>query len=204
MKILAVGAHPDDIEYGCCGFLLRMKQEGPEVSLLVVSSGEKGLSDHSRNRIIEQQKAFDMCGFSQLFVKDFPDGDIVCNNRLVSEIESVIQETSSDFILVNYPKDYHQDHRSVAQAVIAATRTERGLLFYRAYSAIDFHPNIYVKIDAVVSKKIEVLHCFRSQIEKNIGKMIDFVECSISMNRYYGNQTATEYAEGLCLYKYIL
>ena len=204
MKILAVGAHPDDIEYGCCGFLLRMNQEGHEVSLLIVSGGEKGLSDHSRDRILEQQMAFDMCGFSQLSIKDFPDGDILCNSLLVSEIESVIRETAPDLILVNHPNDYHQDHRSVAEAVIAAARAERGLLFYQAYSAIDFHPDIYVRIDAVVSKKIEVLHCFRSQIEKNIGKKIDFVECSISTNRYYGSRIAAEYAEGLCLYKYIL
>ena len=204
MNILAVGAHPDDIEYGCCGFLLRMKQEGHEVSLLVVSGGEKGLSDHSRDRILEQQKAFALCGFSRLFVKDFPDGEIVCNNRLVSEIETVIRETAPDLILVNHPKDYHQDHRSVAQAVIAAARAEKGLLFYQAYSAIDFHPDIYVRIDAVVSKKKEVLHCFHSQIEKNIGKKIDFVECAISTNRYYGSRIATEHAEGLCLYKYIL
>ena len=204
MRILAVGAHPDDIEYGSCGFLLRMKQEGHEVFLLVVSGGEKGLSNHRRDRIVEQQKAFEMCGFSQLYVKEFPDGDIVCNNHLVSEIESVIRETAPDLILVNHPKDYHQDHRSVAQAVIAAARAERGLLFYQAYSTIDFHPNIYVRIDAVISKKIEVLHCFCSQIEKNIGKKIDFVECSISTNRYYGSQIAAKYAEGLCVYKYIL
>ena len=204
MRILAIGAHPDDIEYGCCGFLLRMKQEGHEVCLLVLSGGEKGISGPSQDRILEQRKAFEMCDFSRLYLKHFPDGDIVCNNRLVSEIESVIRETAPELILVNHPNDYHQDHSSVARAVIAAARAERGLLFYQAYSAIDFQPDIYVRIGTFVPKKIEVLQCFRSQIEKNIGKRIDFVESSISANRYYGSRIAAEYAEGLCLYRYIL
>ena len=204
MKILAIGAHPDDIEYGCCGFLLKMKKAGHNIDLLVMSLGEQGITGRNHDRKKEQKIAFEKCEFSNLYLRDYPDGKIICDHSLVSEIEAIIIESSPDIIIAHYQDDYHQDHRNVAQAVIAASRNQKALLFYQSYSAINFQPEVFVRIDNEMEKKIDKLQCFSSQIEKNTKKNIDFISCAVDTNKYYGHKAQSEYAEGFRIEKFVL
>lgn len=204
MKILAIGAHPDDIEYGCCGFLLKMKKAGNNIDLLVMSSGEKGITCINNDRRKEQEMAFERCGFYTLFFRNYPDGEMICNSSMVSDIEEAIKESAPDLIITHYPDDYHQDHRNVAQAVIAAARNQKALLFYHSYSAMNFQPEVFARIDSEIEEKIEILKCFQSQIEKNTKKNIDFIHCAVDTNKYYGNKAQVQYAEGFSVAKVLI
>lgn len=204
MKILSIGAHPDDIEYSCYGFLQKMKKAGHEIYLLVMSGGECGTDPLMYNRETEQNNAFQKSGFSGIFIKKYKDGEIPCNSKVISDIENVMKNVEPDLILTHYTEDYHQDHRAVAMATIAAARNRKALLFYQSYSAINFVPQIYVNIEEEIQDKKEILNCFTSQLRKNDKKGIDFIECAIATNRHYGVFSNANYAEGFCVYKIVM
>lgn len=204
MRILAVGAHPDDIEYSCYGFLKKMLNKGNEVYLLVVSMGERGTDPREYSREKEQRQAFETSGFTGIFTRNYKDGELTCNVQLISDIEGVVQQVGADLVLTHYSDDYHQDHRAVAQATIAACRNTGIVLFYQSYSALNFVPEIYVNIDAEIEEKRSILQCFSSQLKKNTDKGIDFVECAVSTNHYHGVFSKSEYAEGFRVFKILI
>ena len=100
-------------------------------------------------------------------IKKYKDGEIPCNSQVISDIENVMKNVEPDLILTHYTEDYHQDHRAVAMATIAAARNRKALLFYQSYSAINFVPQIYVNIEEEIQDKKEILNCFTSQLRKN-------------------------------------
>lgn len=204
MKILAVGAHPDDIEYSCSGFLRKMLKKGCEVHLLIMSMGERGADPREYSRENEQRRAFELSGFSGIFIRNYKDGELICNAQLISDIEAVIKQIGADLILTHYTDDYHQDHRAVAQATIAAGRNAGAVLFYQSYSALNFVPEIYVNIDTEIEDKRALLQCFYSQLKKNTEKGIDFVACAVATNRYHGAFSRSDYAEGFRVFKILM
>lgn len=204
MKILAVGAHPDDIEYSCFGFLRKMQKKGCEIYILVMSVGERGADPREYNREKEQRSAFESSGFTGIFIRNYKDGELKCNVQLISDIESVVKQVGADLVLTHYIDDYHQDHRAVAQATIAACRNAGAVLFYQSYSALNFVPEIYVSIDAEIEEKRGILQCFDSQLRKNMDKGIDFIESAVATNRYHGVFSQSEYAEGFRVFKILM
>lgn len=204
MKILAVGAHPDDIEYSCYGFLRKMLKKGCEVYLLVMSMGERGTDPREYNREREQRSAFEASGFNGIFTRNYKDGELICNVQMISDIESVVKQVGADLVLTHYTEDHHQDHRAVAQATIAACRNAGIVLFYQSYSTLNFIPEIYVNIDREIEEKRGILQCFFSQLKKNTDKGTDFVECAVATNRYHGVFSRSEYAEGFRVFKIIM
>ena len=202
MNILAIGAHPDDIEYSCYGFLKKRAGCGDDIFLVVMSKGEKG--GLGSERCIEQNNAFENSNFKKLIFKDFDDGNIICNTETISCIEAIIEEVKPDIVLTHYPEDSHQDHREVARVVITASRNCKTLLFYQSYSALNFLPEIYDVIDGQIEDKIKTLNFFCSQITKNLERKIDFVECAVATNRYHGVRCSAEYAEAFRVYRMIL
>lgn len=204
MRILAIGAHPDDIEYSCFGFLRKMKKAEHPIFMLILSAGEKATESAINERIREQEIAYDKSGFDGLFIQDYPDGDIPCNLKVVSTIGEYIQSLQIDLVLTHYPDDYHQDHRNVSMATIAACRNVRNVMYYQSYSALNFTPEVYVPIDEEIVDKRDVLNCFSSQITKNQKKSIDFISCSIETNKYYGTRSYSAYAEGYRVHRIII
>ena len=75
MNILAIGPHPDDIEIGCAGTLIKYAQRGHEVSLLIITKGEKGGNSHVRYE--EQLKAAELMGVKDVFWGGFKDTELL-------------------------------------------------------------------------------------------------------------------------------
>ena len=116
MNILAFGAHPDDIEYGCGGMLTKYAQRGHDVYLWVASDGSLGGDAAVRRQ--EQQDSATIIGAREVFWGDYPDTEIPLNRELIVRIESVIKKIKPRMILVHYPDDTHQDHRNLAQGTL--------------------------------------------------------------------------------------
>ncbi len=115
-NILAIGAHPDDIELGCGGTLLQHVAAGDVVSMLVVTKGEVGPGDTAL-RIAEQEDACRVLGIDKLMWGSLPDCSVSLHElALVHLIESAIGETRADVIYTHSIDDSHQDHRAVALA----------------------------------------------------------------------------------------
>src|SRR5919201_6558878 len=107
MKVLAVGAHPDDVELGCAGTLLAHRAQGDEVSLLVMTTGEQG-PQASRSRVREQEDAARILG-AHLYWGGFADGAVPESREAIQLLERVIQESGAELIYGPNGSDTHQD-----------------------------------------------------------------------------------------------
>src|SRR4029078_3791161 len=90
MKVLAIGAHPDDIEYGCGGMLTKYAERGHDVYLFVAS--DRALRGEGFVRRQEHLDSSLIIGAREVFWGDYPDTEIPLNRELVVRIESVIKQ----------------------------------------------------------------------------------------------------------------
>ena len=179
MRILAIGAHPDDVEFGCGGTLIKYARQGHDVSLLVMTDGGGGGDGRIRRQ--QQQAAGDILGVSRLFWGEYPDTAIPLDRESIQRVERVILDVRPDFIFVHSQDDTHQDHRHLSVATITATRYTRNVLFYEGPTTQNFSPNVFVDIDGVLRDKIAALQAHKSQVTKtNIEGMniLDIVQSS--------------------------
>ncbi len=193
MNILAIGAHPDDIEYGCGGTLLKLKSKGAKLNLLVMTKGEYGGKESVRKK--EQEKVCKKLS-AKLYWGGLYDTKILLSKELINLIENNIKKVSPDIIFIHYMEDTHQDHRNISQATITATRYVRNVLFYESPMSINFSPTVFMDIGDVLSKKISLLKTHRSQVYSTKIKGLSIVEGMTSCAIYRGYQTRVKYAEG--------
>jgi len=201
MHIMAVGAHPDDIEYGCGGFLLGGVEKGHTVDLLVLTDG--GINP-SINRRQEQEAAAAFLGVRELFWGGFRDTQLTTGRELIMAIESVLAKVKPDVVLVNAPNDAHQDHKALASCAITACRYVKSVLFYHDYTTLDFCPNTFVNIEPHLARKRELLSCHQSQVNKDYPTHLDLLESVNALAAYYGFMAKVKYAEGFTPLRYLL
>ncbi|MBF0619124.1 MAG: PIG-L family deacetylase [Candidatus Omnitrophica bacterium] len=204
MNILAIGAHPDDIELGCAGTMLRYVSRGHAVYYLIMSDGSQGGSPSVRRE--EQEAAAARVGVKHVFWGDCVDTRFTVNREMVSLIETVCSEVKPDEVYVNYAEDSHQDHRALTRAVISATRYIPRVLFYEDYTSIGFNPEIFVDISEVIEQKIDVVKCHRSQVSRQQAAALaplDMLESIHAVAHFRGFQGKVRYAEGFKPLRYL-
>jgi LmbE family N-acetylglucosaminyl deacetylase len=195
VNVLAIGAHPDDIEYGCGGTLALYAQEGYAVHLFVATDGALGGDASVRRR--EQDDSKIVLGARQVFWGDYRDTEVPYNRELIVRLESVIKQVTPSMIFVNSPDDTHQDHHNLAQAAISATRYVPNFLFYEVPSTQHFTPNCYTSIpeDVLERKKLAGLKAHASQITKTNIEDMTILELARSCATFRGIQARVKYAE---------
>jgi LmbE family N-acetylglucosaminyl deacetylase len=194
MNILAIGAHPDDIEYGCAGALIKYRRQGHRVFLCVVTNG--AAKDDPELRKKEQREAARLIDAEEVFFLGHSDTEVTCNRQLIMDIENVAKQVQPDFGFAPYPNDTHQDHRALAQAVIPASRSLiRNVLYYEGFSSIDFNPHIFVDIGDVLSSKLACLEAHKSQVMNTYVHERSIVDVASTMAQFRGVQARVKYAE---------
>lgn len=178
-RALVVMAHPDDAEIGCMGTMLALKARGWEVHLLIVATGEHGVSVddrdagqgsfHERLRYQESLRAFEGTGIvveSLLYM----DGALQVSRELISDIERKLRAFEPRVVITHYVDASgmdHQDHGAVARATLNATirrRSVQCVLHSEPHlSRTAFQADVFVDITAHVQKKREALACHASQ-----------------------------------------
>ncbi len=194
MNILAIGAHPDDIEFGCGGTLLKYAEKGHNIFLLVLTMGLIGVDPELRKR--EQEKAAEFMKARKVFWGNFPDTEIPLSKELITTIENAIHETKPHTIFFNYYDDIHQDHRTIANAGISATRYIKEVLFYEVPTSKNFEPDVFVDIKDVLDRKLELLKLHASQVDKTRVEGLTILESARSCANFRGYQGRVKYAEG--------
>ncbi|MCL4519604.1 MAG: PIG-L family deacetylase [Thaumarchaeota archaeon] len=165
MKILAIGAHPDDIELGCGGTLLRATKEGHAVYMLTMTKG--AASGNPLQRANEMMQASKFIGAKDFRIDDLPDTRLASNiDELIRHIEDYVDEVDPDLIFTHSRRDTHHDHRAVAAATSEAARFYSNVLTYEIPLTKDFDPIVYYDISDVIEKKIELIRIFWSQSSK--------------------------------------
>ena len=152
-RILAVGAHPDDIELGCTCLLY----SGTERRMVVLSSGEQGGPDVDRRR--ETSDSASLLG-AELFMYSLPD------TQIDSIQESQVKDFQPDIILTMSRADVHQDHQAIHHGTKIAVRDIACtvLCYISPSSAMDFRPNWFLPITKEeLDIKLKALSCHHSQ-----------------------------------------
>ena len=195
MRILALGAHPDDIEFGCGGSLLRFSRAGHDVYLYVATCGELGGDPVKRKH--EQEDACIFIGIKKIFWGGYEDSHIPLSKELISNIENVLKEIKPDYIFVHNNDDTHQDHRVLANATLSATRYIPNFLFYEVPTTVNFFPNVYIDIDKIIDDKLVLLQKHYSQVTRVLVDMpeLSIVDIARSTARFRGIQGRTGTAE---------
>ena len=193
MKILGIGAHPDDLEFGCGGTFYKLAQQGHKLNMLVMTHGAAG--GDPKLRIAEQMRSAAALK-AKLYWGGFEDTGVVLTRELIRAVEARIEEIKPDIVFVNHTHDTHQDHRNVSRAVETAARYSKNLLFYEVPTTMEFEPGVFVDIGPVISKKVSLLKCHRSQVYKTRVKNLSIIESAKAAAMFRGYQDRVKYAEG--------
>jgi LmbE family N-acetylglucosaminyl deacetylase len=165
LSVLALGAHPDDIEIGAGGLLLQLAASAPRARYVVLTgTAERHLEARAAALAFLPRAELDV----ELF--DLPDGRLPAAWDQVKEIlEQVARSCSPDLIIAPAPGDAHQDHRTIAEIVPTVFRDHLCLGYeIPKWDAEPSHPSVYVPLPAdAARRKVELLHtCFPSQRDR--------------------------------------
>lgn len=188
--VLAVGAHPDDVEIGVGGILASHRANGDQVVILTLSRGGKGGSPEDRQH--ESLRSADLLG-ARLFLEDLVDTEITNTGPTVQIIERVVREINPSIVYTHSIHDRHQDHRATHEATVVATRgVDTIACFQSPSSTVDFRPTRFVSIDGFTEKKLELLQCFQSQTDIRSYLEPDFVLATARYWSRYGGGKSVE------------
>lgn len=200
-SVLAVGAHPDDVELGCGGTLLAHAAAGDAVALLVMTGGEQGPDGaipEVRRR--EQQAAARVLG-ARLLWGGLTDCAVVADAAAVAVVERAIDAVGADVVYVHAPDDSHQDHRATTAAVLSAARRLSRVVHYQSPSTLGFAPSVFVDVTATLSGKLAALRAHASQVA---GSSMVEPDAVVAAARYWGAQARVGYAEGFAPTRLVL
>lgn len=201
MNILALGAHPDDIEYGCGGTFLKFARKGENIYFMILTKGEFGGNPEVRRR--EQEQAMKMLGVKKIFWGGCIDTELPNERVIITRIDKVIDEVKAEEVYVNYLNDIHQDHRTLAECALAATRYVKRVFFYEDYTSVNFEPDIFIDIEDVLEEKQKLIRVFSSQVAKSYPTKLDMVESVKAIANFRGFQGKVKYAEGFKAFRFL-
>jgi LmbE family N-acetylglucosaminyl deacetylase len=193
VNILAIGAHPGDIEFGAGGTLVKYAQKGHGVHLLVMTDGERGGEPAEKRR--EQEAAAKALGAQQLFWGGYQDTELAVDRALIAKLESVVHRVRPDLIIGPSGEDTHQDRRSLATAVLSGSHATRNVLCYEGPTTANFTPSVYVDINAVLDRKLEALRAHAWPVRAGV-EPVDVVELARAAAQFRGVQGRVRNAEG--------
>ena len=197
MKILALGAHPDDIEIFMFGLLLIFKNRGDDVSLIVATDGAKGgeKSGKQLQKIRAKEANLGLKKIGKPIFLNFPDGqlgeDMIHKNILRENILNL----KPDLLITHSIKDYHSDHRALSRLVSEVAGHYVPVLHCDSLLGVNFIPNYFIEITNYFEHKKKAILEHKSQNPTR------FVELAKLMNGYRAaqcNSPIGTFAEAYC------
>ncbi len=201
-KIIAIGAHPDDIELACGGVLSNAVEKGHEVCMVVVTG--TGSTDHNEQDIRtdtqakeEQLRACKILNINNIITLEFDDMDVPYSKELISKLDEIINNFNPDIVFTHFVFDTHQDHIRTAKSTLSASRNQNTVMLYEPINPsgrgyIPFRAQVYFDISETINKKINALKAHESQYNKYGEKWIEGVKARA---KFRGYEMGTEYAE---------
>lgn len=197
--VLVVGAHPDDIELGAGGLVLRLKEEGARTYALVMSNGEKGADGPAAARPGEAAEAARVLGLDGLTVLGFPDSRLRDHVVDMKEaIEKKIEDLEIGLVVTHASRETHGDHAAVFEAAREAARRCSLVCFESVSAPPDFVPNFFVDITPFLDAKLRAIGRHRTQEEK------PYMDPEMIRGRaaHRGLQAGMPYAEAFWVYRW--
>lgn len=227
VDILAIGAHPDDVELGCGGTIAKMIFEGKKVAIIDLTEGELGTRGTNETRAKEATESSKILGISARENLKMKDGFIINSQEYQFRIVEIIRKYQPEIVLCNAIDDRHPDHAKAAKLVSDACflsglikiNTEvdgvkqnywrpKHIFHYIQWKNIE--PDFVVDISGFLDKKIEACMAYKTQFyDPTSTEPItpiatkDFLESLTYRAQDLGRLSGVDYAEGFTTEKLI-
>lgn len=220
LDILAIGAHPDDVEISCSGTLLKQKAAGCKVGILDLTKGELGTRGDATTRMKEVKEASKILGLDARENLGFADGFFRNDKAHQLEVIKMIRKYQPQIVLANAPYDRHPDHGRAASLIrdacflagLPKVVTKAGgkvqtafrpRSVYHYIQAIHQEPHFVVDVTPYFEKKLKSILAYKSQFynpaSHEPGTFIsspEFLEFIRARAVHFGVPIGVNYAEG--------
>ena len=201
--VLAIGAHPDDLELAIGGTLAKLRNTGARVVMGVVSIP----ADYETRRR-EAEQAAEILGCELRILVDGGTTKRIEDMKtyeLVKILDGVIKELQPAAVLTHGPSEFHRDHVLVYDAAVSTQRLRYFDFFcyhpnFCRPVPVQFHPRAYVDVSDTIEQKMDAIAAHRSQFG-NRNLPIDIYRDIARMN---GRMVGVQYAEGLDVSRILL
>lgn len=195
-SVLAIGAHPDDVEIGVGGVLAAHAAAGDRVTILTLSRGDRPGGIKSAWQ--EGSASAQVIG-AQLVLEDSAEPHLSAAEPTVGIIARVVRDVQPTIVYIPSNNDRNQDHRAVHDAAIVATSEVPTVACYQSPQAtVDFHPNRFVTIDGFTDAKLAMLACFAPQDDRPGHLQPDL---ALATARYWSRYAKGTYCEPLEIFR---
>ena len=210
-RVVAIGAHPDDIEFGCSGTLMRHRKAGDEITMVVMTNsksvdGVTGKVIRSNDELFQETKeAADIIG-GRLIMLSFEDLRVPFSLESVSDVQRVLEAAKADTVYTHWAGDSNQDHIATYRASVAAARYVKNVYCYEQipiprHTENEMKPTYYSDISNEFEDKIKVANCHKSQIDKYAKVGLDVPKNLKTLAMFRGIQANVQYAEAFQVLK---
>jgi len=166
-SILAIGAHPDDIELACFGFLLKQQKLGSKIYAFIASPDSLTNNPKTLTRIEESQKSFKLIPESILTIRDKNNINMENYQEIGDQIRNIILDNNIDTVIVHSNNDTMQEHRLLHDITITACRRlPLNILLFKSPSSEVFQTNLIVNIENEYETKILAIKQHSTQLNK--------------------------------------
>jgi len=219
LDVLAIGAHPDDIELTCSGTVLKLVSDGYSVGVADLTQGELGTRGTRETRREEAAKAASILGVSVRENLEIPDGNISVDRSNLLKVITVLRAYRPDVVLFPYAKDRHPDHEHAYTLI-------REALFYSGLAKIEtvsdgvvqephrparsyhfmqweeFQPSFVIDVTREWVRRMEAVLAYKTQFydpdsrePETILSSPEFVDFVETRGKYYGDLIGVQYGE---------
>ena len=196
-RILAIGAHTDDIELMCGGTIAKFIEFGSQVFYTIFSYADKSLpkgfpKGSTRDELVQATSCLDIplenLNLFDYEVRIFPD----VRQDILENLIQLRFDINPDLVITHNSNDTHQDHKVISEETFRAFKQSASIWGYESFKNNRvFNSDLYVKLQRVhIEKKIQAILKYKSQIIK-----YNYIEGVKGLAQYRGAQIACEYAE---------
>ncbi len=215
VDVLAIAAHPDDIELACAGTLVRLKERGRRFGVVDLTRGELGTRGTSQTREREAKRAAEILGAEFRETLDFGDGGLVASRENELTLINLIRRERPRLLLTSYPDDRHPDHRRAGELVTDAafyaglTKLQTAYPAHRPQQTIYFStaylhtPSFVVDVTSAMERRRQAIRAFSSQFHdpespdpETLLSQKTFLEMVDARARHFGFLIGVEFGEG--------
>lgn len=214
--VLAIGAHPDDVELTMGGLLLRLRDAGRSVAILDLTRGEGGTRGTPETRAREAAEAARLLGAAERTILDHGDGRLEPSLEVRRSVVDAIRRHRPSLVVAPHAADLHPDHAAAGEAV-RAVRYVCGMAkwspgphpphrprswLWSLHHNSDLPPSLVVDVTPVFARKAALVRCFASQLHDPASRepptgiaSEDFLPRWEARHRWFGEKAGVRYGE---------